>query len=584
MARPSWIGETLGGRYVIEKMIGKGGMASVYQANDPNLRRVVAIKMIHPHLTDDPSFVRRFMEEAATVAQFRHPNIVQVYDFNHDEDVYYIVFEFIPGETLGQRLRRLAEDGRKMNPKEAALLAAKIADALDYAHKRNLVHRDIKPGNVMINMHSEPILMDFGIVKIVGGTQHTATGATVGTARYMAPEQIRSENIDGRTDIYSLGIVLYEMLAGRVPFQADSAMTTMMMHITDPVPDVSNFRPEIPPDLQQLVARCLAKNPDMRYQSAAEMAAALRAVDWSAQPTAVPLPSAQPTIVEPLAAAAVAGAAAGAATGSGAQAGTVTPGTRASIGATTGGAAAPPAGPATPPAAQRSGGNRTPLLAAGIGGALLLLLLVCVAGVFAVNALRGDDGGTPVAEATETATATMEATEEATEAVTKAATGVATDAPEATIAPTDIATDEPPPTTAPTATSPPATATSVPPTATSAPPTATTEPAPTATPELGVAITGITLNGSTYVVSYETFGYTEQLPGMHIHFFFNTVPPEQAGVPGNGPWFLYGGPRPFTGYTTADRPAQATQMCVLVARADHSVFADSGNCWNLPDA
>jgi len=185
--------------------------------------------------------------------------------------------------------------------------------------------------------------------------------------------------------------------------------------------------------------------------------------------------------------------------------------------------------------------------------------------------------GTPVAEIVETATSTATATEEPTDVPTP------TDAPPTpTDAPTP--TEEPvEPTASPTI---PPTATSAEPTNTAVPPTATTEPAPTATepPELGVAITGIALEGSTYVVSYETYGYTEQLPGMHVHFFFNTVPPEQAGVPGNGPWFLYGGPRPFTGYTTADRPAGATQMCALVANADHSVVAGSGNCWNLPDA
>ena len=213
--------QILSGRYQIEALIGQGGMAAVYKAYDPNLRRSVAIKVIHTHLSNNPEFVRRFEEEAAAVAHLRHPNIVQVFDFNHDQDRYYMVMEFIPGETLQTRLKRLNESGRRLPVESAARFASDICDAADYAHQRGMIHRDIKPANVMLDVNGKAILMDFGIARMVGGTQHTATGAVLGTALYMAPEQIQGLHADARADIYSLGILLFETLSGHPPFEAD---------------------------------------------------------------------------------------------------------------------------------------------------------------------------------------------------------------------------------------------------------------------------------------------------------------------------------------------------------------------------
>lgn len=605
MAKASWIGQTIGGRYQIEQLIGQGGMSAVYRANDPNLRRIVAVKLIHTHLSDDPSFVRRFMEEAATVAQLRHPNIIQVYDFDHDEDVYFIVFEFIPGESLHARLDRVVKSGRKISFEEAIRITAGVADALDYAHRRSLVHRDVKPANVMINVQEEPILMDFGIVKIVGGTQHTATGATVGTARYMSPEQVRSDNIDPRTDIYSLGVMLFEMLAGRAPFVADSAMTMMMMHVSDPVPDLNEFRPDTPRALREIVAKALAKNPANRFQTAGEFAAALRAVDLSNPNQSLGLgltaaaAAAAPTVVEPLQS--TYERPAPAATGARPQPQGQPARTAAPVTAAVGAGAQPAIAP--PPPAK---GSRTPLYLVGGAVALVLLLLVCLVGAMALYpALAG--GGEDGANATETAiaaaqsgvagTATALAGELATAQVGVQATLAAGNdpaaaasataiaqlatqaagtevAPTGEVAPTQPATSEP--TIAPSPTTAPTEAPTLAPTDTPPP----TEPP---TPEGDqVRITGITLEGGAYYVNFETFNYTAQLPGMHVHFFFNTVPPEQAGVPGGGPWILYGGPSPFTQYTAADRPAGADQMCALVANPDHSVIQGTGNCWPLP--
>src|SRR5688572_11699175 len=205
MNQPTWIGRTLSGRYKIEALLGQGGMSAVYKAMDPNLKRVVAIKLIHPHLSTDPSFVMRFESEASAVASLRHANIVQVYDFNNDSGVYYMILEFIPGETLQDRMSRLSESGRTLSIQDALKFTINICDAVGYAHQRGMVHRDIKPANIMLDVQGQAILMDFGIVKILGGDSHTSTGAVVGTARYMSPEIIRGAVADHRSDTSSLG-------------------------------------------------------------------------------------------------------------------------------------------------------------------------------------------------------------------------------------------------------------------------------------------------------------------------------------------------------------------------------------------
>jgi len=310
----SWIGKSIGGRYQVDSLLGQGGMSAVYRASDPNLRRMVAIKMIHPHLSENPNFVDRFKEEAAAVARLRHPNIVQVYDFNIDGDTYYMVMECLIGETLQARLKRLNEAQRHMPYPEVIRFCSQLCEAVGYAHNHELIHRDIKPANIMLDLNGQAILMDFGIVKIVGGEYHTATGATVGTAMYMSPEQIRSEKVDERSDIYSLGVTLYEMISGQTPYQADSALTLMMMVLNDPLPDLRDLRQGIPESLLAVVEKALAKDKEDRFQTMAEMAAALQRVqlpqasvaevktlvdDEQGEPGAVPeAPGAGPAVSE----------------------------------------------------------------------------------------------------------------------------------------------------------------------------------------------------------------------------------------------------------------------------------------------
>lgn len=306
MSSTDIVGKTLRGRYQIQSLIGQGGMAAVYKAHDPNLHRSVAIKVIHPHLSDNPDFFRRFEEEATGVAQLRHPNIVQMYDFNHDDDLYYMVMEFVMGETLQTRLKRLNAANRQMSIKDAVTFTAEICEAAYYAHQRGMIHRDIKPANIMLDVNGRAILMDFGIARMVDASQHTATGTVLGTATYMPPEQIQGLQIDARADIYSIGVTLFETLSGKPPFEADSAMTLMMMHLNDPVPDLSQLHPGTPPELLAIANRALAKNRDERFQNANEMVNALRGVPEQSgeTPAVVPPPSAPPdeTIIEAAAA------------------------------------------------------------------------------------------------------------------------------------------------------------------------------------------------------------------------------------------------------------------------------------------
>ncbi|RMD47689.1 MAG: serine/threonine protein kinase [Candidatus Thermofonsia bacterium] len=251
-------------------------MSTVYQATDLNLKRDVAIKIIHPHLTDNPEFLQRFEQEAASVARLRHAHITKVFDFNQEKGVYYMVMEYIAGETLAEKLRELNKTKSRLPYPEIIRMMATICDAVDYAHQTRLIHRDIKPANILIDLLGEPILMDFGVAKMIGGSTHTSTGAAMGTVAYMSPELVQGRGIDHRTDIYSLGIVLYELLSGAPPFTGDSTYEIMHSHVNRQIPLADNLDAATPPGLLDIVKKALAKNPDDRFQSAAEMANALR--------------------------------------------------------------------------------------------------------------------------------------------------------------------------------------------------------------------------------------------------------------------------------------------------------------------
>lgn len=280
---PGWVGRTLGNRYKIEAILGRGGMSSVYRAHDPNLNRKVAIKIIHQHLTDNAEFIKRFEQEAALIGQLRHPNIIQVHDFNHEGNVYYMVMEYIPGETLSQRLEALKSAGIRLPLVDTVKIMTKISSAVDYAHQHRMIHRDLKPANVMLNLLGEPILMDFGIAQLVGSQSQTPANLPMGTAAYMSPELVRGEEADHRSDIYSLGIMLYEMLSGDPPFHDDSTYQVMIKQVNAPIPDIELVEMNTPQSLVAVVEKALAKEANGRYQTAGEMSLALDTIGLQLQ-------------------------------------------------------------------------------------------------------------------------------------------------------------------------------------------------------------------------------------------------------------------------------------------------------------
>jgi eukaryotic-like serine/threonine-protein kinase len=261
------IGTVLSGRYKLEAKLGSGGMSTVYLANDGTLDRAVAVKVMHREMSEQPDQLERFRQEARAVAKLSHPNVVAVIDAGEDGGHPYIVFEYVEGETLKQRIARIGA----LDPQEALAYAIEIARGLTVAHARNMVHRDIKPQNVLIDAEGRAKLTDFGISRQLEQDGMTATGRVLGTTDYVAPEQAMGHPVDPRSDIYSLGVVLYEMLVGQVPFHADSQVGVAMKHVNEELPDVQQRRPEISAATALVVERSTDKDPGERYQQVGEM-------------------------------------------------------------------------------------------------------------------------------------------------------------------------------------------------------------------------------------------------------------------------------------------------------------------------
>jgi serine/threonine-protein kinase len=263
----------LGGRYELDGVVGRGGMAEVYRARDIRLDRVVAVKTLREDLARDHTFQARFRREAQSAASLNHPSIVAVYDTGEDnlgpEPVPYIVMEYVDGQTV----RDLLRDDRRLLPERALEITDGVLRALDYSHRNGIVHRDIKPANVMITRSGDIKVMDFGIARAVSDAQATMTqtAQVIGTAQYLSPEQARGERVDARSDLYSAGCLMYELLTGRPPFSGDSPVAIAYQHVTEnPIPP-SRIDPEIPPWIDAIVLKSMAKNPADRYQSAGEM-------------------------------------------------------------------------------------------------------------------------------------------------------------------------------------------------------------------------------------------------------------------------------------------------------------------------
>ncbi|MET9671720.1 Stk1 family PASTA domain-containing Ser/Thr kinase [Streptomyces sp. NPDC006482] len=269
----------LGGRYELGSVLGRGGMAEVYIAQDTRLGRTVAVKTLRADLARDPSFQARFRREAQSAASLNHPAIVAVYDTGEDYvdgvSIPYIVMEYVDGSTL----RELLHSGRKLLPERTLEMTVGILQALEYSHRAGIVHRDIKPANVMLTRTGQVKVMDFGIARAMGdsGMTMTQTAAVIGTAQYLSPEQAKGEQVDARSDLYSTGCLLYELLTVRPPFIGDSPVAVAYQHVREEPQTPSNFDAEITPSMDAIVLKALVKDPDYRYQSADEMRADIEA-------------------------------------------------------------------------------------------------------------------------------------------------------------------------------------------------------------------------------------------------------------------------------------------------------------------
>jgi predicted Ser/Thr protein kinase len=258
------VGETIDGRYELRELVGTGGMSSVFRAHDRMLERNVALKILHDHFTDDDEYVGRFRREARAVAQLSHPHVVTVIDRGQDEGREYIVFEYVDGENLKELVRRSGP----MPVRRALEVAIAVAEGLAFAHAQGLVHRDVKPQNVLLSTEGEIKVTDFGIARSLemdGGT--TQTGTVLGTSTYISPEQAGGKGVTPATDVYSLGVVLWELLAGDVPFPGDNFVTVALRHINEPPPSLLDVRPDVPPRVAAAVDRALAKQPGDRFPS-----------------------------------------------------------------------------------------------------------------------------------------------------------------------------------------------------------------------------------------------------------------------------------------------------------------------------
>ena len=305
----SLIGRRLG-KYEITELLGQGGMATVYKGYRPDIDRFVAIKVLPPHPGRNHQFIERFRLEARTIAQLQHPHILPMHDYGSDGDILYLVMAYVDGGSLKDLI-----DNGPVPIKDTETILRQVSSALDYAHRRSVIHRDIKPDNILLDDEGHALLADFGIVKIMAGDGETsgltATGGVLGTPAYMAPEQSQGVGVDKHVDIYSLGVIVYEMLTGQQPYQADTPMQVMLKHITEPIPSLSEVAGTLPPALEAVMMKVLAKEPADRYDTATEFAQEfLRAVHrdesvpiiTSATRTqAKPVPTPPPTQPQPAA-------------------------------------------------------------------------------------------------------------------------------------------------------------------------------------------------------------------------------------------------------------------------------------------
>jgi len=462
----SMIGRTIGA-YQIVGELGRGGMAVVYKAYQPSLNRYVALKVLPDHYQHDPEFVARFQQEAQAAAKLSHPNIVVIYDVGEAAGVHYIAMEYLEGGSLQDRLAQAAAQGWAYNPQEALSVIEQVGSALDYAHSRGVIHRDIKPANILFDADGRPRVTDFGIARAGDLTRLTRAGVLLGTPEYMSPEQAQGGEVDDRADLYALGVMAYEMLTGRVPFQSNTPHAILHSVVYESPPPARQVNPGLSPAVENVLAQALAKQPDARFQRGAALASALKAALSGQTPAWAqvgPPPVQAATFAVP----------------QGRAAGSTPPGQ----------AVTPPPvyGYSTPtPPPQRRSMTWLWLL----GGAIVLVATLLVA----LLVLRGGSKEEPVAGVTETVTVAIAEPTLTTAPVATEATVADTDTPLPGVTPSDTPqpsdtpkpSDTPQPSDTPTGTPPPSDT----PTATNTPtatPTLTPTPTPTVTPTPTCAI------------------------------------------------------------------------------------------------
>jgi serine/threonine-protein kinase len=258
------------GRYEVKGELGRGGMATVYRAYDPSFEREVAIKVLPRELMHDPQFRDRFRREIKTIASLEHPAIVPVYDVGEEDGVPYFVMRYMPGGSLTQWIEK-----GKFSLEDAARIIERLSSALAYAHKVGLIHRDLKPDNILFDNNGDPFISDFGVAKITDSSTNMTGSGIIGTPAYMSPEQAQGEKVDNRSDIYGLGVIIFQMLSGHQPYEATTPMGVAVKHITDPVPDILKDNPSLGEQADTIIRTAMAKDPSLRYQTATELAQAL---------------------------------------------------------------------------------------------------------------------------------------------------------------------------------------------------------------------------------------------------------------------------------------------------------------------
>ncbi len=292
------------GRYEIKSELGRGGMATVYLASDPRFKREVAIKILPPQLLTDPVYRARFEREAQTIAALEHPAIVPVYDYGDEDGQLYLVMRYMPGGSLADKLTK-----GTLPATEIVHIIARITSALDQVHDHGIIHRDLKPGNILFDQYGEAYLSDFGIARLAESTTTLTGAAIVGTPAYMSPEQARGElDIDGRSDLYAVGAIIFQMLSGKLPYESTTPLGLAMKHITDPVPSIMDVRPDLPPTYDRMLETAMAKDPTQRFQTGQELSKALEAVANGYAPPSrpsmplpgIPQPAARPLTPPPI--------------------------------------------------------------------------------------------------------------------------------------------------------------------------------------------------------------------------------------------------------------------------------------------